>query len=86
MNDKNRSAQRPKAQRFAAAEKVSFRDEQEKERAAREVKTAKLRALRLAKEADDKVRASEKAAQVAAAKDLRARKKAAPKKAAPAAG
>jgi len=86
MNDKNRGASRPKAQRFAATEKVSFRDEQEKERAAREVKTLKLRALRLAKEADDKVRAIETAAQAATAKGPRAKKKASPKKAAPAAG
>lgn len=43
-------------------------DQIEKERAASDAKTARLRALRLAKEAEEKAQAAQKAAQPGAAK------------------
>ena len=52
---------------FAASEKrdATVRAELERERTAAEAKTAKLRALRLAKEAEDKIEADRLAAEAA---------------------
>ena len=67
----SRDAARKRAQNhFTASEQrdVAVKQEIEKERAAIAAKTAKLRALRLAKEAVDKIEADRLAAEKAAAK------------------
>jgi hypothetical protein len=74
--DERRDQARRKAQNhFAASEQrdASVRKEIEKERAVSAAKTAKLRALRLAKEASDKEAAGRLAAETAAAKKTRTR-------------
>jgi hypothetical protein len=80
-NSDNRDAARKKAQaQFASSEQRdnAIKQEIEKERAATAAKTAKLRALRLAKEATEKVEADrlavEKAQASAAAKASRKKK------------
>jgi hypothetical protein len=68
---RDRDAARRKAQNhFTASEQrdTMVRQEMEKERAAVVAKTAKLKALRLAKEAEDKVAADKLAVEKAAAK------------------
>ncbi len=70
-NSDTRAAARNRAQsHFAAAEQrdASVRAEIEKERTAMETKTAKLRALRLAKEEEERVEAERLAAEESAKK------------------
>jgi hypothetical protein len=76
-NDK-RAAARTRAQsHFTASERrdATFREEMERERHARDAKTARLRELRLAKEAVDKEEADRIAAEKAAKKAVRAPRK-----------
>jgi len=83
-NSENRDAARRKANaQFASSEQRdnAIKQEIEKERAAIAAKTAKLRALRLAKEASEKVEADRLAAEKA---ETQAAAKAARKKKAPA--
>jgi len=83
-----RDAARKKAQaQFASSEQrdSAIKQEIEKERAAVAAKTAKLRALRLAKEAVDKVESDRAADEKAKAKAAAAAAKPARKKKAPAA-
>ncbi|HXM00258.1 MAG TPA: hypothetical protein VN932_10035 [Rhizomicrobium sp.] len=75
----SRDAARKRAQNhFTASEQrdVAVKQEIEKERAAVAAKTAKLRALRLAKEATDKIEADRVAAEAPPAKAKRSRAKA----------
>jgi hypothetical protein len=79
----SRDAARKRAQNhFTASEQrdVAVKQEIEKERAAIAAKTAKLRALRLAKEAVDKVESDRLAVEKAEAKTKKPAKKAAKKK------
>jgi len=81
MSNPDRDAARRKAQgQFASSEQrdIAIKQEIEKERAAIAAKTAKLRALRLAKEASDRTEAerlaAEKAKEQAAAKAAKKKK------------
>jgi hypothetical protein len=80
--DKSDSARRRAQTHFTASEQrdTLVRREIEKERAASNAKTAKLRALRLAKEAADKEAADKLVAEKALEKSTRTRARAMPRK------
>jgi predicted negative regulator of RcsB-dependent stress response len=81
-SDKSDSARRRAQTHFTASEQrdTLVRREIEKERAASNAKTAKLRALRLAKEAVDKEAADKLAAEKELEKAAKTRTRAAPRK------
>jgi hypothetical protein len=81
-SEKSDSARRRAQTHFTASEQrdTLVRREIEKERAASNAKTAKLRALRLAKEAADKEAADKLVAEKALEKSTRTRAKATPRK------
>ena len=80
--EKSDSARRRAQTHFTASEQrdTLVRREIEKERAASTAKTAKLKALRLAKEAADREAADKLAAEKALEKSTRTRAKATPRK------
>jgi hypothetical protein len=86
--EKTDSARRRAQNHFTASEQrdTLVRREIEKERAASNAKTAKLKALRLAKEAADKEAADKLAAEKALEKAAKIRVRAAPRKKQPPAG
>ena len=81
-SEKSDSARRRAQNHFTASEQrdTLVRREIEKERAASNAKTARLKALRLAKEAADKEAADKLAAEKALEKSTRTRAKATPRK------